>query len=85
MPKSGKKGEIFVTVALTELNARTGWFVFLEGSHKSPPKFASKSEWRKMNLDLSIGDALVWQGDLAYLHSAGGGGKFMTLVYDTSG
>ncbi len=81
-PKTGGRGQVYVTIALTDLNSESGWFVLLEGSHQQKPESTPASEWKEASLNLSAGDAVVWRGDLAYLHSPGGGGKFETLVYE---
>ena len=78
--KTGAKGQVYVTIALTNLNSETGWFEFLEGSHRQGLK--GTEELKKASLNLSAGDAVIWWGDLVYLHSPGGGGKFETLVYE---
>jgi hypothetical protein len=80
--KTGARGQIYVTLAFTKLSSATGWFELLEGSHRQKPESTAPSEWKKANLELLAGDAVVWRGDLAYLHSPGGGGKFETLVYE---
>jgi ectoine hydroxylase-related dioxygenase (phytanoyl-CoA dioxygenase family) len=75
-PKTGLKGEVYVTIALSDLSPTNGLFIFLAKSHKR-----ERVEWEENRLDLKAGDVVVWRGDLAYLHSAGGGGKFQTLVF----
>lgn len=81
---SPTKKRIFVTIALTGLNAETGWYTLLEGSHLQPHRTPS-SEWKRASLDLCAGDVIIWHGKLAYLQSHGGGGKFETLVYEIDG
>jgi ectoine hydroxylase-related dioxygenase (phytanoyl-CoA dioxygenase family) len=78
--KTGLKGEVYVTVALTNLNPENGLFIFLAKSHKRTSENTSAG-WKESRLDLMAGDAVVWRGDMAYLHSFGGGGKFETLVF----
>jgi ectoine hydroxylase-related dioxygenase (phytanoyl-CoA dioxygenase family) len=78
---SGKKGEVYATLALTQLSPKNGLFIFLAGSHRRTPG-SSPTIWRKFHANLSPGDALVWRGDLAYSHSPGGGGMFVTLVFE---
>ncbi|KAF7877682.1 hypothetical protein EAF04_001353 [Stromatinia cepivora] len=79
--KTGLKGEVYATVALTDLSPATGLFIFLAGSHKHTLEGNSNDEWKECYLDLKAGDAIIWRGDLSYLHSSGGGGKFQTLVF----
>lgn len=68
-------------MALTDLSPKNGLFIFLAKSHKHISESASAAGWEESSLDLKAGDAVVWRGDLAYLHSSGGGGKFETLVF----
>ncbi|KAL9123960.1 MAG: hypothetical protein Q9217_006664 [Psora testacea] len=76
------EGKVYVTVALTDLNPKTGWFVLLKGSHRrESKKTISIAQWEQVSLDVKAGDAIVWRGDLGYLHSSGGGGSFMTIVF----
>lgn len=79
--KTGLKGEVYVTVALTDLSPINGLFIFLAKSHKRTPENASAVSWEESRLDLKAGDVVVWRGDLAYLHSSRGGRKFKTLVF----
>ena len=76
------KGQVYVTVALTDLNPKSGWFILLEGSHRreSTTTF-SIAQWKQVSLDIKAGDAIAWRGDLGYLHSSGGGASFMTMVF----
>jgi ectoine hydroxylase-related dioxygenase (phytanoyl-CoA dioxygenase family) len=78
-PKTGRKGDIYVTIALTELNPENGWFILLQGSHTQPP--SSVVSLPRISLNLNPGDVVIWLGDLAYLHAPGGGGIFEPLVY----
>ncbi|CZT13546.1 uncharacterized protein RAG0_17038 [Rhynchosporium agropyri] len=79
--KTGLKGEVYVTVALTDLSPANGLFIFLAKSHKHTSESASAVGWEENHIDLKAGDAVLWRGDLVYLHSSGGGGKFETLVF----
>ncbi|KAH8674389.1 hypothetical protein BGZ60DRAFT_429400 [Tricladium varicosporioides] len=79
--KTGLKGEVYVIIALTDLSPANGLFIFLAKSHKRTSESASVVDWEESRLDLKAGDAVVWRGDLAYLHPPGGGGKFETLVF----
>ncbi|CZT07728.1 uncharacterized protein RCO7_11218 [Rhynchosporium graminicola] len=79
--KTGLKGEVYVTVALTDLSPANGLFIFLAKSHKHTSESASAVGWEESRIDLKAGDAVLWRGDLVYLHSSGGGGKFETLVF----
>lgn len=81
-PMTAKKGQVYVTIALTDLNPKTGWFIFLEGSHRRASTTFSVAEWNQVGLDIKAGDAVVWRGDLSYLHSSGGGASFMTMVFE---
>ena len=83
-PKTGRKGDALVTIALTKLNSATGWFDLLEGSHRSTSEHTSISDFKRASFDLSPGDAVIWRGDLSYMHTPGGGGKFETLVYNVN-
>ncbi|EQL29685.1 hypothetical protein BDFG_07738 [Blastomyces dermatitidis ATCC 26199] len=78
--KTANENEIYVTIALTNLNSKSGWYTFYEGSRTSQA-MTSLASWSTVSLDLKPGDAVIWRGDLLYLHSAGGGGVFQTLVY----
>ena len=80
-PKVASKNMVFVTIALTPLNANTGWYTLLEGSHLQLPP-VPESDWRRVNKELVSGDVIVWCGDLAVLESAGGGGKFINVAYE---
>ncbi len=72
---------VFVTIALTQLNASNGWYTLLEASHLQLPP-VPESDWRKVDKELAPGDVIIWRGDLAVLESGGGGGKFINLTYD---
>ena len=74
--KSPRSDLVFVTIALTPLRVQNGWMVLLGGSHRDLPK-----PWPRISLDLNPGDAVAFHGGLSYFHSAGGGGKFLTLTY----
>lgn len=74
--KTANKDEIYVTIAVTDLGPDNGWFTFYEGSHRRQPPFTTK-----VALNLRAGDAVAWSGRILYIHSSGGGGKFVTLVY----
>ncbi|KAE8371115.1 hypothetical protein BDV26DRAFT_303177 [Aspergillus bertholletiae] len=77
--KTAEKGEIYVTIALTPLSPANGWYTFYRGARAN--QSAPTSETPKDALNLDIGDAVVWRGDLIYIHSSGGGGMFQTIVY----
>jgi hypothetical protein len=76
--KTGASNEIYVTVALTALSPDNGWYVFFEGSRANCP-IPDEKKTKEMMLD--TGDAVIWRGDLVYLHPPGGGGMFQTIVY----
>lgn len=76
--KTAERGEIYATIALTPLSPDNGWYNFYEGSRASKP-LAHDNPIATLNLD--IGDAIVWRGDLIYFHSPGGGGMFQTIAY----
>lgn len=69
-----------MTIAVTELGERNGWFTFYEGSQLRKPPLG-----KPVSLNLGAGDAVAWSGKLVYSHTSGGGGKFITLVYRGSG
>ncbi|OCK74616.1 hypothetical protein K432DRAFT_310376 [Lepidopterella palustris CBS 459.81] len=73
------KEEIYVTIALTDLNPGNGWYIFIERSYDRSP--ASQTFWKDASITLKAGDAVVWRGDLLYRHPPGGEGTFVTLVY----
>ncbi|GBF61957.1 hypothetical protein TMEN_4478 [Trichophyton mentagrophytes] len=75
--KTAEDREIYVTIALTNLNSSNGWYTFYAGSRKNEPMISLNP----VALDLRAGDAVIWRGDLVYFHSPGGGGTFETLVY----
>jgi hypothetical protein len=81
--KTGVKGDVHVTFALTDPCPENGWFIFMEGSHRrtSPSTWEKMRTWKRVHLNMKAGDAVVWYGHLIYIHSSGGGGKFETLVY----
>ena len=31
---TAEKEQVYVTIVLTDLNSESGWFIFLEGSHR---------------------------------------------------
>jgi hypothetical protein len=78
---TGKKGEIFVTIALTQLDHTNGWLVFYEGSKCEE---GLKPENKTVYLDLNAGDAVIWRSNLVYFHPSGGGGMFLTLVFSST-
>lgn len=77
--KTAERGEIYATIALTPLSSTNGWYTFYEGSRANNPIPAGDRSTATVNLD--VGDAVVWRGDLIYFHSSGGGGIFQTIVY----
>jgi len=81
IPVTGKKGQVYITIALTPLGSNNGWFEFLEGSHKRNSTDPI-TKWKRAALTLEAGDAVVWRGDLVYLHSSGGGASFMTMIFE---
>jgi ectoine hydroxylase-related dioxygenase (phytanoyl-CoA dioxygenase family) len=74
------QGNLFIIIALTKLEGANGWFTILEGSHRQL-RSTPESEWKKKDLVLFPGDAIIWRSDLATLESAGGGGKCINLHY----
>jgi hypothetical protein len=80
--KTAEKGEVYVTIALTDLSPDNGWYVFFEGSRANHPVVDG---YKTGVLSLKAGDAVVWRGDLVYFHSPGGGGMFETLAYKVDG
>ena len=74
----GNKNVLYVTVALTPLAAENGLYTLLGGSHdKKNPRFTPVDLWDEVQVTLEPGDALIWRGDLKYLLSPGGGGRFV--------
>ncbi|KAF4227343.1 hypothetical protein CNMCM8980_002704 [Aspergillus fumigatiaffinis] len=74
--KTAQKNQVYATIALTDLNPSNGWYTFYEDSHSRTSPLS-----KLVALDLKAGDAVVWRGDLVYIHSSGGGGVFLTLVF----
>jgi ectoine hydroxylase-related dioxygenase (phytanoyl-CoA dioxygenase family) len=74
--KTAQKNQVYVTIALTDLSSSNGWYTFYEDSHSRTSPLS-----KLVALDLKAGDAVVWRGDLVYIHSSGGGGVFLTLVF----
>lgn len=77
--KTAERREIYATIALTPLSPDNGWYNFYEGSRASESSLADNNHIATLNLD--VGDAMVWRGDLIYFHPPGGGGMFQTIVY----
>ena len=75
------KNMVFVTIALTQLNASNGWYTLLKASHLQLPS-VPESDWRKVNKELASDDVIIWREDLAVLESSEEGGKFINLTYD---
>ncbi|EAS29654.3 uncharacterized protein CIMG_08400 [Coccidioides immitis RS] len=76
--KTAEEGEVYITIALTDLSPKNGWYTFYPGSRKTQPL----TSMEPVALDLKAGDAVIWRGDLVYFHTPGGGGMFLTLVYN---
>ncbi|KAL3483312.1 hypothetical protein BJX62DRAFT_82559 [Aspergillus germanicus] len=74
--KTAQKNQVYATIALTDLSSSNGWYTFYEDSHSRTSPLSKLAA-----LDLKAGDAVVWRGDLVYIHSSGGGGVFLTLVF----
>jgi ectoine hydroxylase-related dioxygenase (phytanoyl-CoA dioxygenase family) len=72
------KNQVFITLALTPLNNKTGWYTVLKGSHRLP-RNTPENEWERIDESLDPGDAIIWRGDVALFETAGGGGKFITV------
>ncbi len=85
VPKSGRKDNALVIIALTKLDSTSGWFELLEGSHQKSPEHKSVDDLKRADFVLEPGDAVIWRGDLSYYRTSGGGGKFEILVYDIQG
>ena len=81
-PKSVSIKAIFATIALTELNRGNGWYGLCEGTHLLSRNIPSSEVIKRAKyIELEAGDAVLWYSQLATIQSAGGGGKFETLVY----
>ena len=69
---------LYVTVALTTCDASNGLFTILAGSHAlKNPRYTPMELWERIDLVLQPGDALAWRGDLNFLYSRYGGGRFV--------
>ncbi|KAJ5974756.1 hypothetical protein N7481_008463 [Penicillium waksmanii] len=66
--KTANDKEVYVTIAVTDLGEKNGWFTFYEGSHKRKPPFGNP-----VCLNLEAGDAVAWSGSIVYSHTSGGG------------
>jgi ectoine hydroxylase-related dioxygenase (phytanoyl-CoA dioxygenase family) len=83
-PMGTTRKAIYVTIALTELNAETGWYDLCEGTHLMPRNTnADIVKERAKSLKLAVGDAILWHSGLATIQTPGGGGKFETFMYST--
>ena len=75
---TGAKNKIYVTIALSTCNRATGMYSLLKKSHHDKnPRITPVSEWEQEDIALNPGDALIWRGDVSYMMSAGGGGKWV--------
>ncbi|OJJ44502.1 hypothetical protein ASPZODRAFT_135312 [Penicilliopsis zonata CBS 506.65] len=74
--KTAQKDQVYATIALTDLSPSNGWYTFYEDSHSRTRPLSTL-----VAPNLKAGDAMVWRGDLVYIHSSGGGGVFLTLVF----
>ena len=80
---TGARNKIYVTVALSKCNSDTGMYSLLSKSHHTKnPRVTPVSEWERVYVSLDPGDALVWRGDVSYMLSARGGGKWVSYVHD---
>ncbi|CAD6585727.1 MAG: hypothetical protein ASARMPRED_002292 [Alectoria sarmentosa] len=80
---TGSKDEIYVHIALTNLSPDNGFYTLLRGSHQTKhPGLTPVNDWIRTPIDLQEGDALVWRGDLSYLLSSNGGGKWQCLTFE---
>ena len=69
---------LYVVVALTDLNFENGLYELLGGSHANKkPGRTFMDHWNPVRNELNPGDALIWRGDLLYLLSPNGGGKYV--------
>lgn len=83
-PRSVNTRAMFATIALTKLNRENGWYGLCEGTHLlSRDTPLSEVLARTKYEELEPGDAILWYSQLATIQTAGGGGKFETLVYKT--
>lgn len=81
--QAAKSGVLYVIVALTALEFRNGLFTFLGGSHANKnPRYTPMEQWNHVQNALDPGDALIWRGDLNYLLSPYGGGKYVRNEID---
>ncbi|KAL8922648.1 MAG: hypothetical protein Q9172_003488 [Xanthocarpia lactea] len=72
---------VYVTIAITDLKPVNGAYIFLEGSHLlQDPK--EKAICDVAPMILLAGRAEAWCGDLSYTYLTGGGGSFITLVFE---
>ena len=72
---------VYVTIAITDLKPMNGAYIFFEGSHQlQDPKAKSRCDVAPMKL--MAGRAQAWCGDLSYTYLMGGGGSFITLVFE---
>ena len=82
MPKIRPDKHIIVTIALTRLNAESGWYTLCKGSHqlsRDTPVWELRK--RDTSPDLAPGDAIIWRSELATIETQGGGGKFEVVIF----
>ncbi|KAL8911714.1 MAG: hypothetical protein Q9171_003167 [Xanthocarpia ochracea] len=78
---SERTTHVYVTIAITDLKPVNGAYIFLEGSHRlQDPKAKTRCDVAPMRL--LAGRAEAWCGNLSYTYLTGGGGSFITLVFE---
>lgn len=74
----GREGDIYLILALTPLTTSTGLYTFLD---RAPAAGSSSSTWVKKELELEVGEILIWCGEQPRIDSAGGGGVFLFMSW----
>lgn len=80
---AGNKDQVYVHIALTKLSPETGFYNILRGSHRTKhPSLTRVNDWSHTPITLEEGDAIIWRGDVSYLLSPNGGGRWQCLSFD---
>lgn len=78
---SGTPGEVYLGVALTKLENSTGMFGFCPAADSNRARADRVEEHRLLQVELNIGDALIWRGECIIRQGYGGGGLMLVVTY----
>lgn len=73
---SGSAGALYFVVALTRLDAASGWYTFLQQEESEPVE-----NWKEDNVDLDPGDACIWLGESVGKPGEGEGGLMLVVMF----